>query len=246
MKDLVSIIIATYNSEKTIAKALDSVKEQSYQNWECIIVDGCSKDNTLRVVLEDEQKDVRFRHISEPDKGVFDALNKGVMLSKGEWIYVLGSDDRLFSDALEKAMSIKDEDSVVLYGDAIADFGGGVTRPIRTKPISFMKYNMITSHQAMFVRKGEMNKYGNFDLQFKLCADFDLFQKLYLAGAKFQYLKCPIAYYGMEGLSNDFSFKNDWDKYKVCKKNNSNALPLLFFLLDEAKWILSKLRNKFL
>lgn len=246
MNDLVSIIIATYNSKATIYKALESVYEQSYQEWECIVVDGCSKDNTLEIVLEYEQKDNRFRHISEPDKGVFDALNKGVMLTKGEWIYVLGSDDRLYPDALENAMNIKEEDSVVLYGDAVADFGGGVIRPIRTKPVSFMKYNMITSHQAMLVRKSEMNKFGNFDLQFKLCADFDFFQKIYLAGAKFQYLKCPIAYYGMEGLSNGFSFKNDWDKYKVCKKNKSNACPLFFFILDETKWILSKIRNRFL
>ena len=241
---MLSIIIATYNSELTIRAALESVNNQSFQNWECVIVDGCSKDDTVKIVRDYELNDSRFRHISEPDKGVFDALNKGLKMAKGEWIYVLGSDDKLHLDAFEIVMKEKKEDAVVLYGDAIADYGNGKQRTIRTKPLFYMRYNMITSHQAMLVKREAMEQVGGFDLRYKLCADFDLFQKLYLSGAKFQYVKTPIAYYAMGGLSNDFSLRNDWDKYKVCKKNHSNTFPLFFFALDEMKWMLAKLRDK--
>ena len=243
---MISILIATYNSEKTIDSALKSVKEQILQDWECIIIDGASKDRTLDVVKSYSEKDNRFSFISEPDKGVFDALNKGVMMAKGEWIYVLGSDDRLTKDGLYNFVKNKDRDSSVIYGDAIAKFADGREHTIRTKSPSYMRFNMITSHQAMIVKKSVMMEFGNFDIRFRLCADFDLFQKIYLKGYKFQYIKTPVAYYGMEGLSNGFSFKNDWDKYKVCKKNHSNSCPLFFFLLDEVKWILAQIRDKVL
>ena len=243
---MVTILIATYNSEKTISASLESVKNQLFRDWECWVLDGKSTDSTLTQVQQYIETDNRFHLISEPDNGVFDALNKGLKRAKGEWIYVLGSDDKLLPEAINKLMMAKDDDSIVLYGDAIAVFDSGKTRMIRTKPTSFMRYNMITSHQAMLVRKEAMQQMGGFDLNYRLCADFDLFQKLYLQGSKFQYVKTSVAYYGMGGLSNDFSFKNDWDKYKICKKNHSNACPLLFFLLDEMKWMLSKLRDKVL
>ena len=231
----VSIIIATYNSGNTLRAALQSVIQQSLQEWECIVVDGASRDNTIEIVEEFEANDSRFRHISEPDKGVFDALNKGVKMANGEWIYVLGSDDKLHPDAFKIVMKEKEEDAVVLYGDAIADYGDGKQRTIRTKPLFYMRYNMITSHQAMIVKREAMEKIGEFDLRYKLCADFDLFQKMYLRGVKFQYVKTPIAFYAMGGLSNNFSLRNDWDKYKVCKKNHSNAFPLFFFALWKSR-----------
>lgn len=243
---MISILIATYNSEKTIEAALKSVKEQTLKDWECIIIDGASKDRTLEVVKSYKEKDDRFSFISEPDKGVFDALNKGVKLAKGEWIYVLGSDDTLTKDGLSDLMMKANDDSKVIYGDAIAKFADGREHKIRTKSPSFMRYNMITSHQAMIVKKSIMEEFCNFDIRYKLCADFDLFQKIYLKGYKFQYVEKAVAYYGMEGLSNGFSFKNDWDKYKVCKKNHSNACPLFFFILDETKWILAQIRDKVL
>ena len=74
---LVTIIIATYNSSATLREALSSVLNQSFQGWECIIVDGASKDNTIEIMEEYCEKDARFRYVSEPDNGIYDAFNKG-------------------------------------------------------------------------------------------------------------------------------------------------------------------------
>ena len=79
----VSIIIATFNAGKTLKVALTSVLNQTFQSWECVIVDGGSKDNTVEIIREYELKDNRFRHISEPDNGIYDAFNKGWRMAKG-------------------------------------------------------------------------------------------------------------------------------------------------------------------
>lgn len=219
---------------------------QNFKNWECIIIDGLSNDTTLEIVKEYSNIDTRFSYISEKDNGVFDALNKGVKLANGEWVYVLGSDDILIKDSFEQIIELKKENSDVIYGKVLALFRDGRTREIRTKKLSFMKYLMITSHQAMLVRKKLIADFGYFNLKYKLCADFDLCQRMYLSGKTFQYININISYYGMDGLSNSYSFKNDLDHYKVCKNNKSNKFPLVFFILDEIKWTIVNIRNKIL
>lgn len=242
---MISILIATYNSEKTIRRCLDSVVNQQMDDWECIIIDGLSSDKTLKIVSEYEFRDNRFRHISEHDRGVFDALNKGIALSVGEWIYVLGSDDIIISDGLYSFVPYMGKKHDVLYGDAVALFTNGERR-IRTKELSYLRYNMITSHQAFIIRKDAILREGCFDIRFRLCADFDMIQKLYLHNASFFYIKKDIVLYSQEGLSSRFSLKNDWNKYLVSKKNKANKCPLFFFMVDEMKWILVQIRNRVL
>ena len=113
---MVSIIIATYNSGKTLRRALDSVLNQSYQDWECIVVDGASKDNTIEIVKEYVSKDSRFRYMSEPDHGIYDAFNKGWKMAKGEWVMYLGSDDEYTKEGIKALMDNSDGADVV-YGD---------------------------------------------------------------------------------------------------------------------------------
>ena len=93
-----TIIIPTHNSASTIARALDSALIQKFKDWEVIIVDGASTDGTQNILQDYATKDARIRWISEPDNGIYDAMNKGVRLAKGEWVYFLGSDDWLYND----------------------------------------------------------------------------------------------------------------------------------------------------
>ena len=84
MSPKISIIIATFNASNVLSKALDSILNQSFQDWECIVVDGASRDNTVEIIKAYQQKDSRFRYISEPDQGVYDAFNKGWKMAKRE------------------------------------------------------------------------------------------------------------------------------------------------------------------
>ena len=111
---LVSVIIATYNAGKYLRRALDSVYSQSYyKRGNVFVVDGCSKDNTLDIVREYVCKNIVY--ISEQDLGIYDALNKGVLIAKGEWIYVLGADDELLPDGLRSFFLGENDLNTILF-----------------------------------------------------------------------------------------------------------------------------------
>ena len=145
---LVSVIIATYNAGKYLRRALDSVYSQSYTNVECIVVDGCSKDNTLDIVREYVCKNIVY--ISEQDLGIYDALNKGVLIAKGEWIYVLGADDELLPDGLRSFfLGENDFEYDIIYGNTIDRYFDGILRYTKSKCCSRVRYEKLLCHQAL-------------------------------------------------------------------------------------------------
>ena len=94
----ISIIIPTFNAGEILTVALDSLVRQTYQNFEVLIVDNASNDISIDIIERYVKKDARFQLISENDDGIYEAMNKGIFLSKGEWIFFLGSDDSLFDE----------------------------------------------------------------------------------------------------------------------------------------------------
>ena len=140
-----SIIIATFNSEKTLRKALESVYTQDFQDWECVVVDGASTDETLDIVKEYVAKDSRFRYISEPDKGIYDAFNKGWRQAKGEWIHYLGSDDRLVKDGFKN----------LFLQDIHADLVGGAVYLVRDDEKDILQETNLADgcHQAFITKR---------------------------------------------------------------------------------------------
>lgn len=244
----ISILIATYNSGKTLGRCLESVLSQELFGWECIVIDGASKDTTLEIIAEYERKDCRFKHISEPDKGIYDALNKGLKIAKGEWVYVLGSDDWLTREGLNTLIKYKKPGIGAIYGNIIAAYNNGTQRVITPKPIKMMRYYMPISHQGVIVRLDSIREVGAFDLKYIVRSDYDMMQKLYLAGISFQYIDTNVNYCGMNGLSNKFisNVKYDWERYMINKKNHANKIPFLSWLYIEIKILLVFIRDKFL
>ena len=165
MKNIqVSIIIATFNSEKTLPKALNSVLNQSFENWECVIVDGVSKDGTVDIIKDYCAKDKRFRYISEVDNGIYDAFNKGWKMAEGEWVYYLGSDDLLLGEALENFVMNVDE-SDVIYGNTIFEGVAGQRKIVSIEPRCLR--NRMVSHQCIFMRRKCIEELGGFDVRYK-------------------------------------------------------------------------------
>ena len=194
---MISIIIATYNSEATLEKALESVLQQKYQDWECIVIDGASKDKTLKIISEYECKDCRIHHISEPDRGIYDAFNKGWKLAKGEWIYYLGSDDELFPNALE--------DLITSSGEAKACYGDMCYKYKRKDKYKSSKNNLrlgeMISHQSLIMRRSLLFELGGFDEKFKICADYDLIQRCLLNKIEFLHVDTFVCKFNTEGLT---------------------------------------------
>ena len=208
---LVSIIIATFNSEKTLPKALNSVLNQSFESWECVIVDGVSKDGTIDIIKDYCAKDKRFRYISEADNGIYDAFNKGWKMAEGEWIYYLGSDDLLLGEALENFVMNVDE-SDVIYGNTIFEGVAGQRKIVSIEP-RYLRNRMV-SHQCIFMKRKCIEELGGFDVRYKICADFALVQKAIQAGAKFSHINYYIAIFNATGVSTR-KYSNLFEVYKI-------------------------------
>jgi glycosyltransferase involved in cell wall biosynthesis len=220
---VVSIIIATYNSGKTLKETLKSVQSQVFQDWECIVVDGDSKDNTISIIVEFVKDDSRFRYISEPDKGIYDAFNKGWKLSKGEWVYYLGSSDILLPDGLEKLMEEEHPDAAIVSGHIYAQMIDGTTKLAYSR-------GWRGSHQAKITRRTVIEKYGGFDDSFRIVADEDLICKIRYSGLKLDNVDVFVAKFSVDGMSSKFKsvYYKGKELYRVYKKYpNSIKHPLL-------------------
>lgn len=235
MSKRLSIIIATYNAEETLQSALESVINQTFQDWECIIVDGASKDNTLDIVEKYCNLDDRFSYISEPDDGIYDAFNKGWKKASGEWIYYLGGDDILTQDGLEKLI-ICSGNSDIVYGNVVYKSKTKEKYKI-SLPVNKLKGNMV-SHQSLIMRRSVICELGGFSLMYRISSDFDLFQKAYAYGKIFKYVPVTVAYFNVNGISNQ---KVDILKetFDIRKKYHTNSIFILIY-----KYTVSWFRRK--
>lgn len=220
MQPQISIIIATYNSGKTLRRALDSVLNQTYQDWECIVVDGASKDNTIGIVTEYVSKDARFRYVSEPDHGIYDAFNKGWKMAKGEWVMYLGSDDRLTQNGFTEVFKDDYPDYDIISGDVFIEKIDGSVKPNISEGYA-------GCHQGKFARPSLLERMNGFDEQYKILADKDLMVRMEKAGVKIFNSHHFVAYFIMDGASQKIS--NEWKRYKervkIYRNNNISTLP---------------------
>ncbi len=247
----VSIIIPSFNSEKVLAAAIESVLNQSFNDFELLIIDGLSTDNTLNIAKS--YVDNRIIIISEKDKGIYDAMNKGVALANGLWLYFLGSDDILLdSNVLQRVFEdnkIITENSDFLYanivlGDTDAIYGG--YRDI------FILYKYNISHQAIFVKKDILVNKGYFALKYKILADYYFNIQCFTDNnIKKSYIDIVIARYAIDGTSakeidaifsnevydlfinnvKNLSFKT-FTKFKVMYGNRKGIKNKLIFLVN--------------
>ncbi|MGB3385327.1 MAG: glycosyltransferase family 2 protein [Marinomonas sp.] len=239
----VSIITATYNSSETIADTLQSLNTQSYQDIEYIIIDGASKDNTLDVI---KQKCARVATvISEPDKGIYDALNKGVQAATGDIVGFLHSDD-LFSypDAVKDIVStFVDSGCDAAYADleyVSKDDTNKVIRLWRSGQYSIekLKSGWMPPHPTFYMKRELYNKFGLFDLSFQISADYDsLLRYLWINKIKMCYLPKVIIKMRVGGASNR-SLKNIIQKTKEdieALKNNRIFWPRALLIKNISK-----------
>ncbi|MGN8071709.1 glycosyltransferase family 2 protein [Mucilaginibacter sp. SG564] len=228
-----SIIIATYNSEDVIGHCLQSVVDQTYQNYEIIIVDGNSKDSTLSEVGKFSS---HIAHtVSEPDKGVYDAWNKGLKLASGNWIMFVGSDDQLLPDCLQsyhefiiqnklEGIDFISSKNVLLNnkGEVLKTLGGEWTWNV------FKKY-MNLAHVGALHHKLYFEKYGIFNDSYKIAGDYELLLRA-KHNLKAKFLDKVNAKMGYGGISTASArvFK---ETFKA--KNTSGGVRFLSCFIDD-------------
>lgn len=177
----ISIITATYNSGQTLTDTLESVLRQSYTDIDYVIVDGGSKDNTLDIIRRYEPRfEGRMRWISEPDKGIYDAMNKGIRMATGDVVGLLNSDDFYTSnDVLEHvARALSDPNVDAIYGDIHYVNDDDLTHCVRyysSRVFSrgLMRLGFMPAHPSFYCRRTIYEKHGLFDTSLRVAADFE-------------------------------------------------------------------------
>lgn len=174
----VSIVTVCFNSEKTIRRCMESVIAQTYKNIEYIVIDGKSTDNTMEIVKEiAELNKNKIKWISEPDDGIYFAMNKGIAMATGDVIGLLNSDDTYETDAVEKIVnSMTDSKYQILHGFE-RDYKDGQMRSIHFVSHEVLPEEMI-NHVTCFVSSNIYKDFGMFDTQYISVADFDFMRRM--------------------------------------------------------------------
>ena len=180
---LISVITASYNSEKTIADTIDSLQMQSYDSFESIFIDGKSSDGTLDII---NQCELKLKQVySEPDDGIYQAMNKGIAYAKGDVIGFLNSDDFYADKNVLKDVEFlfKDPEVDACYGDLCYVGKQNKNKIVRHwksepfKPGMFQK-GWVPPHPTFFARREVYEKHGGFDTSFKIAADYELLLRM--------------------------------------------------------------------
>ena len=233
----VSIITATYNSANTIIDTLRSLENQTYNNIEYIIIDGDSKDNTLDLINANSTR-VTFM-ISEPDKGIYDALNKGINVATGDVVGFLHSDDLFSSDtAIEdivKQFNLTSADAV--YADLEYVSKDNISQVVRFWKSGEYNKNKLENgwmppHPTYYMKRELYKKFGSFDLSFKIASDYDsMLRYLWKNNISMSYIPKVLVKMRVGGVSN-LSLKNIIQKTKEdIRVLKHNGLPVLQAIL---------------
>lgn len=231
----ITVVTVAYNACACLEKTIKSVLGQTYSNMEYIVIDGGSTDDT-KSMLETYKCKIDIL-VSEPDKGIYDAMNKGVKLSAGDYCIFMNAGDVFVSGSVVAEVVAAGMMADVIYGDILKN--GKVKRSLTPRNC----HKMYFCHQAVFTRVSCMKEYP-FDISHKMSADFKQFKQLYLAGKSFFYNHILITDYDTNGVSNTKRSKGLWDNISViCEVDSfSEKLRLLPRLLFA--YIMCRIRNK--
>lgn len=229
MKPKISIITISYNAASTIDTTIKSVISQDYSNYEYIIIDGGSTDGTVDIIKK-YNKTISY-WVSEPDKGISDAFNKGIRIATGDVIGILNSDDQYLPGALRTIANNYDNitdvyrGSIMIHEDGKDDYTYEPSMKFKLLPI---KVNVC--HLPTFISIKAYKKYGMYDTDFKLAMDLDLLRRFYRAGAKFKKINTVLGRFNVGGLSTKTGIKQVFDeRKKVILKNGGTVFHVYIY-----------------
>lgn len=210
-KPLFSIITVCFNSEKTIEQTIQSVLKQTYKDYEYIIIDGGSKDSTLEII--NKYRDHIKTVVSEKDDGIYDAMNKGIVLAEGSIIGLLNSDDWYEPETLQiVAEEYLQSDGETLFHGLCKLIENGKEGSIISYHHDVLPYYCIC-HTSCFLPKKLYVKYGLFDTSYKIAGDYELLLRLYVSGVRFKRLEKILVNFRSGGVSD--SLKSTYEDIKI-------------------------------
>jgi len=217
----ISIITVVYNNKINFSKTLESVKSQNYSNIEYIVIDGGSTDGTLDII--EQNKSLITKWTSEPDKGIYDAMNKGIILATGDYVWFLNGGDTIYSDNTLNEVFSFESNADVYYGDTeLVDKGGKSygKRKLKTPPENLSWKNMIdgmvVTHQSLIIKKEIVQRY---DLKFRHCADIDWTIRILKNSKNIVNTKQIISRFLLGGYSRRNTISSLFERIKILSKH---------------------------
>ena len=206
----VSIITIAWNSAETIEDTIKSVIAQDYPDIEYIVVDGASKDDTMKIV--ERHRDGITKVISEPDKGIYDAMNKGIARAKGQFILFLNAGDT-FADntVIEQIKAASSAQTDFIFGDS---YEFGRYKPARSSKI---EYGMFTHHQAMLYRRDKLGEL-RYDLRYEIASDYDFTARFLQANPNTLHLPLAICEFQPGGISQQQANLGRAEQHQIRKE----------------------------
>lgn len=225
-RPLVTIVTVVLNDAAGLEKTIGSVLEQTYDPMEFIIIDGASSDSTLDVIKRHEDKIDLW--ISEPDNGIFDAMNKGIDRASGQWINFMNAGDSFYQkDTIETVFNKDCGEADFIYGHTYF-LGGDFRGVVKAWSFDILWKTMVFTHQSLFTRS-EVLKRRKFNTQFKICADYDIIFNCYMQGLTFFNSDTVIAAFD-PGFSEVSRSRMAFEKWKVVKKHRNDLQFHWFYL----------------
>ena len=232
----ISIITVCYNSEKTIKDTFESLLKQTYNDYQYIIIDGKSTDNTIKLIeeykLKFEAKGIEVKFVSEKDKGLFDAMNKGIKLATGDIVGIINSDDIIYDvDAFKKIIKRFEEDKCdATYSDLyIMDSSLQKVNRVFIAGRKSYKIGWYPPHPTLYVKKEIYDKFGMYNLKYKIAADYDFMIRIMKNNIKMSYIKEVLIYMRAGGTSTSSlkAYKKSFDEAVLILKQNNIKFPYL-------------------
>lgn len=233
----VSIITICYNRKNTIAQCIESVLNQNYTNIEYIVIDGNSKDGTKDIIQSYAGKISQY--LSEPDKGMYDAINKGLKMATGDIIGLMHSDDEFYdAGVVTKIVSAfqRNNQTEGIYGDGIYVSNDAEEKIIRNRiggdfVFEKLKVGWLPLHPTVYLRKSVIEKLGDYDLNFTIASDTELLLRyLFVNKIKLVYLSTYVVKMRMGGLSTSYkrAFEVLYEDYRIYKHHGLSAFRAVF------------------
>lgn len=239
MKKVLSIVTVCFNSEKTIRKCIESVIPQLTDEVEYLFIDGKSTDKTVEIISSYKKYGVRV--ISEKDNGIYDAMNKGIKLASGEWIWFINSDDYITEGLIDTILTIvkKYPNAGCVYGNMeyVRIINGKCYMEVKNAPDSLtgLKNEMIIGHPSTVCKTEVIKSLGGFDCNFKIAADWDLLLRIYNAGYQMIHVDKTLSRFYCGGAS---SKNHNRERHLVRKKNHSYKLIDFHWIKDIIKEVI--------
>lgn len=233
----ITVITVCYNRKATIEKAVKSVLEQNYPNIEYIVIDGNSTDGTKEII--ESYRDRISQYVSEPDKGMYDAINKGLQLATGDVIGLMHSDDEFYDEkVIAKIVARFNYDPSVegVYGDGVYVSNDTEERLIRNRiggafSLQKVKSGWLPLHPTVYLKKSIIDKHGLYNLDFRIASDTEfLLRYLYKYKIKMDYINTYIVKMRMGGMSTNAkrAFEVLYEDYKIYKYHGLTAFRVVF------------------